>query len=514
MGVVYSDAHDVMVDRKVFVSDPGAAAFPSDTPGSGSPSRPSSRRASHERIPHLLRPLTRQEPSATDLSSRLASLSAAEAVPSGDSEPDGDGLVTAPEVETVHTVRIPTAICPSSSLPPLQVSYRLKWNAYIRSVRDPGSSRATKRTGADGAGAPLNVVVHRNADNHVSELRCALPVHILAASLAEEARLASSGARNLLFGPNGALVPSQEEVQQADLPSYQNHVHDRLANADSSSTSTTAFRPTPWAGSSTRTSPSVTPLPTPSPSRPSSPVGGSSRSETHSGASTPAGDRPPFTWADSELLASLAVASSHESSCSTSPLASPAASSVHLASAAGPEEGPRQEPSPAPVRRSSQGDRPHFFGLHLPKPLRPFTPLANRQSSSSGGPYLQSSSPATPASPRSPSPADEDGGPAPQQSTSTLRYPTPLRQTSDPASWSGARIAPLRQVTTTTTIEPQFAPLEGANDGGEDQGIGILSQVPSYAVASRWLGGTPVPIDFHLPSYDESVDEAYADRIA
>ena len=51
---------------------------------------------------------------------------------------------------------------------------------------------------------------------------------MLANSLAEEARTASASTRALLFGLSG---DAQAEVQQLELPSYSNHVYDRVANA-------------------------------------------------------------------------------------------------------------------------------------------------------------------------------------------------------------------------------------------------------------------------------------------
>jgi hypothetical protein len=85
--------------------------------------------------------------------------------------------------------------------------------------------------------------------------------------LAQEVQLATSGSRNLLFGESGALLPDESTRPQADLPSYQDHVLDRVPYPVATATE---VRPNPWAaGPSTGTSPHATP----GPSRPPSPSG-------------------------------------------------------------------------------------------------------------------------------------------------------------------------------------------------------------------------------------------------
>lgn len=68
---------------------------------------------------------------------------------------------------------------------------------------------------------------------------------ILHNSFEDEARLASSGARNLLFGPSGALLPDSEAQAIVDLPAYKDHVLDRLG--DSSRPDLHNYTPNPWA---------------------------------------------------------------------------------------------------------------------------------------------------------------------------------------------------------------------------------------------------------------------------
>lgn len=254
----------------------------------------------------------------------------------------------------------------------------------------------------------------RNPDGHVSELRCALPIHILDTSLVEEARLASAGSRNLLFGESGVLAHS--DVPQVDLPSYQDHIMDRIANAETASYFSLAagFTPTPWSGRST---PLGTPHHSPPPSRPASPTRRHSSAPTHSsglnglsripfnsqsstipsgrssGSATPVHspemEQHPEdhrNWIDSELLGTLNLdhtttppgsnpssrPNSRPSSRPGSPVRDlPASSSLT----------PHHEPPPLLTRASTSGSG--FFHLHLPKPLRPLTAFSRNNSSSS-----------------------------------------------------------------------------------------------------------------------------------
>lgn len=67
-----------------------------------------------------------------------------------------------------------------------------------------------------------------NFGGHISELRTALPIHILHHSLLSESRAASHLTRSLLFGTD--FKPASVEALHM-LPSYASHVHDRIANA-------------------------------------------------------------------------------------------------------------------------------------------------------------------------------------------------------------------------------------------------------------------------------------------
>lgn len=310
-------------------------------------------------------------------------------------DPDFAGLVDEEageevDVDAVIEIPIPLSATPSHSLEPILVSHKIKWSAFIK-----------------------------NLDGHTSELRCALPIHILSPLLTEEARLASNGTRSLLFGPSGVLVPAAEGIQQVDLPSYADHIRDRVANVDTASGNTTLAAPhtnTVQNNMSFVRSPWATPIGSP---------------EQHSApeVQSPGGYFPtrPINWADSELLSTLAISSPSESqhphhqSRGSSSHGSPATSrpgsrpgsrggsrqnsrpasrassptrmgdgreedGVSMAPIAG--TAPREaETRPSAPRASSSG-----FLSHLPKPLRPFTGLGGSSSSHSSSSHLNRAS--------------------------------------------------------------------------------------------------------------------------
>lgn len=291
------------------------------------------------------------------------------------------------DVDAVIEIPVPLSATPSHSLEPVLVSHKIKWSAFIK-----------------------------NLDGHTSELRCALPIHILSPLLTEEARLASSGTRSLLFGPSGVLVPAAEGIQQVDLPSYADHIRDRVANIDNSSANATMTTPhtnTVQQNMSFVRSPWATPMCSPEQQQ---------VSEAHS----PASYFPtrPINWADSELLSTLAISTPavdgqhpHQSSRGSSSHGSPATS--RPGSRPGSRGGSRQNSRPAsrassPTRGDHSRDedgssmaasqssareaeaRPTSsksvssgFLSHLPKTLRPLT--GRTTTSGSHTPSIQSS---------------------------------------------------------------------------------------------------------------------------
>ncbi|GAA6051086.1 hypothetical protein JCM3770_004705 [Rhodotorula araucariae] len=327
-----------------------------------------------------------------------------------DEADEDDGQDT--EVDVVVDVHVPIWTAPSHSVHPVFVNHKIKWSAFIK-----------------------------NPDGHVSELRCALPIHILSSCLQEEARLASAGSRNLLFGASGALAHS--DVPQVDLPSYQDHVMDRVANAETAAqfSASSGFAPTPWSTRNTPTgTPGISPPASRPPSRPPSPdrrssshhssfggFGGfhalstinNSASRRSSGAATPATSSPPpervgdpedhRNWYDSELLSTLNIGGDGGSPAHSNPSSRPGSRPPSRPSSRPSSRAGSRAPSPERTSRSDASssiamsptpstpateERPslsrshthtsgNFFNLHLPKPLRPLTAFSRNNSSNS-----------------------------------------------------------------------------------------------------------------------------------
>lgn len=209
----------------------------------------------------------------------------------------------------------------------------------------------------------------------------------------EEARLASSGARNLLFGPSGALLPDNTGGldRMAELPAYAEHVHDRVPYADQS---TTEYRPNPWASASTSNSPSTTPHP----SRPSSPVGGHSSNSGSSNnyalvmnghSAEPSASSSRRSSLEQQHRPRLSSDADHTqpSSSSNVPTSSSSRRFPHRGKSTASLASTASEPSPAlsiTSQSSTSSSLTGFFGhIHLPKkPLRSLTPLARNPDSS------------------------------------------------------------------------------------------------------------------------------------
>ncbi|KAG6919362.1 hypothetical protein DXG01_006911 [Tephrocybe rancida] len=108
------------------------------------------------------------------------------------SEPDSQDVVT------YLSIHVPLTITPTHSLEPIIVSHRIRWSILIL-----------------------------NLNGHTSELRCSLPLHLLDYRLLNESRNFSAATRRLLIG--GSEVPETEE-EDVQLPSYTQHIRDRVAN--------------------------------------------------------------------------------------------------------------------------------------------------------------------------------------------------------------------------------------------------------------------------------------------
>jgi len=264
------------------------------------------------------------------------------------------------------------------------------------------------------------MVLLRNSDGHVSELRCALPILLLSRTMIEEARLASSGARNLLFGPSGALLPeSSGASQQTELPAYAEHVYDRVPYADQQASE---YRPNPWASHNS------SPATTPAPSRPGSPVAGQSsiganvaEEQTPQPASTI--DLPPHSTSphDNDLMKSRPPAT--PSSANSNSFRRLTHRTKSTSSSTTSNDSPAPSPALSTGSSHSTSSLTGFFGhLHLPKPLRPLTSLSRhstqdgRQAASSDSLYslnipVASSSSSEPISPAHSNPPSRPSSP-------------------------------------------------------------------------------------------------------
>lgn len=328
-------------------------------------------------------------------------------------------LIGDDEIDTSFTIPIPPWITASHSVHPVFITHKIKWSCSIS-----------------------------NPDGHISELRCALGVNILDHSLLEEARASGASSRGLLFG--GA---SAEEALQVDLPSYTNHVYDRVAVADSSNTAFISRQGTPQPSPHDVTPPDA-------PSRPVSPTGISEPD-----------DVPPrrqlSSWADSELLYSLGSRSSNGSSPHDTPPVSRGPSrplsrrnSRSGRNSAGSRGGSRAS-SP---ERGADEHRAGFIMNHLSTSFKPML---------SGKPILRNSS---------------------------------------GAALNGHADLPQRNAVSFTNLPERRASHEhgrrrfhlGGADTPEPEADPI-NRVPSYAIASRgFLGGGVVPLDGGPPMYNDS----------
>ncbi|WWD17949.1 hypothetical protein CI109_102394 [Kwoniella shandongensis] len=411
------------------------------------------------------------------------------------------------EINTHFSIPIPSWVTPSHSIHPVFITHKLKWSCSIS-----------------------------NPDGHVSELRCALPILILDHSLLDEARAAGASTRGLLFGHTA-------EEPQIDLPSYSNHVYDRIAIADSGNA--TGFVPR---------SVNATPLPSPhddtpprsrAPSRPSSPVRGYSHASGTSASSrsnepTPAGDVPPRrqlpNFVDSELL--LSLGSLRTQSAGSSPNGTPpdsrgpsrplsrrnsrsGRSSRAGSRASSPERGNSQSSSLAGSYADESHVRPgterRSTGLHslfhLPKPMRPLSHLPGGKTILRNGSNVNLHQ-AVEGLPRNSSvpgalhsaAASIAGGNSSASSQNHVSF-APRVTALEPRSGGGAGANGRTSFQIGGDDDDQ--PYDhGGNDGeghDDEEEVDPLSQVPSYAIASRgFLGGGVVPIDAGLPTYDAS----------
>ncbi|TXT04419.1 uncharacterized protein COLE_07238 [Cutaneotrichosporon oleaginosum] len=347
-------------------------------------------------------------------------------------------------------IPLPPWTTPTHTIKPVYVTHKVKWSCSIA-----------------------------NADGHISELRCALPICILDNSLLMEARMNGAPARNLLLG-----IDAEASAQQVDLPSYSNHVYDRVAVPDPGSS---GFAGAGSSGISLRSTPNVTPPH----SRPGSPAHG--RSSNRSRGNSDAYDLPPrrqLTDAEHAMLQAAGLGSGPMSASSESPQEH-SASGSRFASMMGSRTGSRpssrqgSRAGSRPGSRASSPDRSHASsddthterrGLSGLLHLKPLSALGTKSPILRNGhaAYSGSSSPVLPAG-------------LTRNGVSFADLPAPaLSERQEPGSRRGGR----------------FHVYDDDDDSLLDETAAALSRVPSYTDES----GTQfvVPLDPALPSYVDS----------
>ncbi|KAH0589555.1 hypothetical protein H2248_005290 [Termitomyces sp. 'cryptogamus'] len=354
------------------------------------------------------------------------------------------------DVVTYLSIYVPLSITPTHSLEPIVVSHRIRWNILIM-----------------------------NLDGHTSELRCSLPLHLLDFRLLNESRNLSAATRRLLVGCTEVPPIEEEDVQ---LPSYHQHVRDRVANMFLPESATMRVT-NPWIAQGANPIPHIDAPMTPWPL-------------TESGYSTPLEARlltnlphqpdlstsnGPLEWVNSELLLSL----------SQNPPPRLRADSPHR------EREPRvSSSSSTPQSRSHSRSRPSSRVItrlssrhhspergrdhhqhHRPSTSETYMHNQTRASRNTDSVFSATMKPLTSFSPSFLS-----------RSASTQHLPT----AEEVEAAQRSTFPSVRMLTTSTGTELLHR---------------AFTEVPDYTVASRgFIGGVPPLTSMQgLPSYDESV---------
>ncbi|TRM70115.1 hypothetical protein BD626DRAFT_422757 [Schizophyllum amplum] len=406
---------------------------------------------------------------APDHSQPMASTSTAPPVESNplDSEPSSD-------VVTHLILPLPRNLTPSHALEPIIVMHRIRWS----------------------------ILIH-NADGHTSELRCSLPLHILAGRLLEEARAHTSATRRLLIG--GPEIPPEED-EETELPSYNAHVRDRVANMYLPEAATMRVT-NPWVTSGV--SPVAQADGMPVPAWPMSPSGASTPLEAHILSHLPhrpgSGSSTPLDWVNSELLLSLErdpPQLSQSNQTRAAPDTPPDVGGSAEASAA-PSRVPSRPPSRPGSRSHSRA--PSRLGSRLPS--RHSSPERDSRKSGSHDTYVHEGQASRTA----------DG----------IFHATMKPFTSLPhPQWLSSRSSSMNHVPTLQELErgtmgggsgngstgnspgarPYNVPLFTDANSGSALLHRAFTEVPAYEVASRgFIGGVPPLTSMSgLPSYDDA----------
>ena len=129
---------------------------------------------------------------------------------SSQSQEDEDLFVENNDVVTLISVALPTTLTPSHAVEPINITHRVRWSIFIL-----------------------------NPDGHTSELRCSLPLYVLDSKFLEEAHAFSAATRRMVLSVLTANDPDEQGVahrvseledEDRELPSYNMHIRDRVAN--------------------------------------------------------------------------------------------------------------------------------------------------------------------------------------------------------------------------------------------------------------------------------------------
>ncbi|KAJ3826001.1 hypothetical protein EV361DRAFT_378020 [Lentinula raphanica] len=369
-----------------------------------------------------------------------------------------DGIeISQDDIVTYLILPVPRNITPTHVLDPIHVTHRIRWSILIL-----------------------------NPDGHTSELRCSLPLHLLDPRLLNEARMNTAATRRLLIG--GPEVPAEETEDDTELPSYNAHVRDRIANMYLPESATMRVTnpwvrdgASPYGGNNDIVSP-----------WPRSRSGYSSPLDAHALSHLPhapgSGDSTPLDWVNSELLLSLHTGSDHPHPNGHSPHTSSEVSPDHSNPPSNPASRPTSRPvSSYPSRRSSRASSPERGAhvnpqsLHVAGPNETYIHTVNA-SRNVQGVFKATMKPFT-----------------------SLTHPNWLgsrshshNNLSSLNSTTNDRLHPASQ---TMTAGGRTIQLSDYNNSQE-----AMQRVPDYQIASRgFIGGVPPLTSLRdLPSYEDS----------
>ncbi|KAJ3896199.1 hypothetical protein GG344DRAFT_37221 [Lentinula edodes] len=365
------------------------------------------------------------------------------------------------DVVTYLLLPIPLNITPTHVLDPIHVTHRIRWSILIL-----------------------------NPDGHTSELRCSLPLHVLDPRLLNEARMNTAATRRLLIG--GPEVPAEETEDDMELPSYNAHVRDRIANMYLPESATMRIT-NPWVRDGVNSlggnSDVVSPWPR-------SRSGYSSPLDAHALSHLPhapgSGDSTPLDWVNSELLLLHPESDLHTQTNIHSSHTSSEVSPDHSNPSSNPVTRPNSRPASSyPSRRSSRASSPERGGHVNPQSLHVAGPNETYIHTGKDSRNIQGVFKAT------------------MKPFTSLAHPT----------WLGSRSHSHNSLSSLTSSSSLTSNLSHDRPG-QSMALGnrtlqlsdynnsqeAMQRVPDYQIASRgFIGGVPPLTSLRdLPSYEDS----------